>query len=124
MDFQTAVKTCLQKYVDFTGRARRSEYWWFALFSVALSVIASFVLGDWVGMLVNLALLLPSLAAGTRRLHDMGKSGWFQLVWIIPFIGWLVMIYWLVQPSVVGDNQYGPASTETAPVAEMPPGAV
>jgi uncharacterized membrane protein YhaH (DUF805 family) len=123
MDFQTAVKTCLQKYVDFTGRARRSEYWWFALFSVAVSVIASFVLGDWVGMLVNLALLLPSLAAGTRRLHDMGKSGWFQLVWLIPFVGWLVMIYWLAQPSV-GDNEYGPATTAAGPVAEMPPGAV
>jgi uncharacterized membrane protein YhaH (DUF805 family) len=122
MDFQTAVKTCLQKYVDFTGRARRSEYWWFALFSVAVSVIASFVLGDWVGMLVNLALLLPSLAAGTRRLHDMGKSGWFQLVWLIPFVGWLVMIYWLAQPSV-GANEYGDAPAQ-GPVAEVPPGAV
>ena len=73
---------------------------------------------------VNLALLLPSLSVGARRLHDMGKSGWFQLIWLIPFIGWAVMIYWLVQPSVAGSNQYGEGPAMPADVAALPPGAV
>jgi uncharacterized membrane protein YhaH (DUF805 family) len=121
MDFKQSVTVCLRKYAEFNGRAGRSEYWWFALFSVVVSLVASVVFGDWLGMLANLALLLPSLAAGTRRLHDMGKSGWFQLVWLIPLVGWAVMIYWLVQPSV-GPNAYGDAPWSAAsPV--VPPGA-
>lgn len=122
MDFKTAVTTCLKKYADFNGRAGRSEYWWFVLFCIVAYLVVALLLGDVLGVIVNLALLLPSLAAGARRLHDMGKSGWFQLVWLIPFVGWLVMIYWLVQPSV-GPNEYG-AGPEQAPVAEVPPGAV
>lgn len=122
MDFKQAVTVCLRKYADFNGRAGRSEYWWFVLFCVGVYMVIALVLGDILGVLVNLALLLPSLAAGARRLHDTGKSGWFQLVWLIPFIGWLVMIYWLVQPSV-GPNAYGEAPAQ-APVAQVPPGAV
>jgi uncharacterized membrane protein YhaH (DUF805 family) len=78
---------------------------------------------EMIGMLANLALLLPSLAVGARRLHDMGKSGWFQLVWLIPLIGWAVLIYWLVQPSVAGPNEYGEAAAQPARPA-LPPGAV
>jgi uncharacterized membrane protein YhaH (DUF805 family) len=120
MDFKQAITTCFRKYADFTGRASRPEYWWFALFSVLVSLVVSGLLGDWMGMLVNLGLLLPSLAAGTRRLHDMGKSGWFQLVWLVPFIGWAVMIYWLVQPTA-GPNEYG-TGPDAASVPQVPPG--
>lgn len=121
MDFKQAVTVCLRKYADFNGRANRPEYWWFVLFTVLVSLAASFVFGHWLQMLVNLGLLLPTLAAGARRLHDMGKSGWFLLVSLIPLVGWLVVIYWLVQPSV-GANEYGDAASEAVPVA--PPGAV
>jgi uncharacterized membrane protein YhaH (DUF805 family) len=120
MDFKQAITTCFRKYADFTGRASRPEYWWFALFSVLVSLVVSGLLGDWMGMLVNLGLLLPSLAAGTRRLHDMGKSGWFQLVWLVPFIGWAVMIYWLVQ-ATAGPNEYG-TGPDAASVPQVPPG--
>lgn len=122
MDFKQSVTICLRKYVDFSGRASRPEFWWFALFTFLVGLVVNAILGSWIGMLVNLALTLPSLAVGARRLHDMGKSGWFQLLWLIPFIGWAVMIYWLVQPTV-GANQYGeaPALPEGAAV---PPGAV
>lgn len=121
MDFKQAVTTCLKKYVEFNGRAGRPEFWWFALACVVAALVVG-VISDILAMLVNLALLLPSLAVGTRRLHDMGKSGWFQLLWFIPVIGWAVMIYWLVQPSAAA-NEYGegPALPETT---ALPPGAV
>ena len=124
MDFKQAVIRCVRdKYAEFNGRASRSEFWWFALACLLVSVVVQALLGQWAAHLVNLALLLPSLAVGSRRLHDMGKSGWFQLVWLIPFIGWAIMIYWLVQPSA-GPNEYGegPAQPEAAPA--LPPGAV
>ncbi|HEX2547971.1 MAG TPA: DUF805 domain-containing protein [Ramlibacter sp.] len=122
MDFKQAVSTCLEKYVDFTGRGGRSEYWWFALFSIALSIVAMWLLGSWIAQLVNLALLLPSLAVGTRRLHDMGKSGWFQLIWLVPFFGWILLVYWLVQPTV-GPNEYGSGPAQPN-VPSLPPGAM
>jgi uncharacterized membrane protein YhaH (DUF805 family) len=121
MDFKQAVTTCLKKYVEFNGRAGRPEFWWFALFTLVVGLVVG-VVSDVLAMLVNLGLVLPSLAVGARRLHDMGKSGWFQLIWLVPFIGWAIMIYWLVQPSV-GPNQHGegPAQPE---VPALPPGAV
>lgn len=122
MDFKQSVITCLKhKYVDFGGRAGRPEFWWFALFSLVAGLVVGMV-SDILGMLVNLGLLLPSLAVGARRLHDIGKSGWLQLLWIIPLLGWAVMIYFLVQPTGPA-NQYGegPALPD-APA--LPPGAV
>jgi uncharacterized membrane protein YhaH (DUF805 family) len=105
MDFVEATKTCLRKYATFEGRASRSEYWWFMLFGVLVG-IASSMLSSTLNALVSLALLLPSIAAGARRLHDIGKSGWLQLVWLIPVIGWAIMIWWAVQPSA-GPNAWG-----------------
>ena len=111
MDFATAVKTVLvQKYAKFDGRATRSEFWWFVLFSFVSSLvlgIVDYVLG--IALLQNifgLAVLIPTLAVAARRLHDIGKSGWWQLIWLT-IIGILLLIYWYVQPSE-GDNQYGP----------------
>lgn len=111
MDFKQSVTICLRKYVDFSGRAGRPEFWWFALFTFLVGLAVNAIFGSWLGMLANLALTLPSLAVGARRLHDMGKSGWFQLIWLIPFIGWAVMIYWLVQPTA-GANQWGEGPAE------------
>ncbi len=125
MDFKQSVIRCLRdKYVGFDGRAGRSEFWWFALFTLLVAIVFSVIGLDFLGALVNLAFLLPSLSVGARRLHDIGKSGWFQLIWLIPFIGWAIMIYWLVQPSVVGPNQYGEGPAMPEGAAAMPPGAV
>lgn len=105
MDFQTAVQTCLRKYVDFSGRASRSEFWWFALAQLVVLFSANLI-HDFVGFIVGLALLLPSLSAGARRLHDVDKSGWFQLLLIIPLINLVVIFFWVgrSQPEA---NSYG-----------------
>ncbi len=110
MNFVDAVKTCFTKYVGFDGRATRSEYWWWVLFLVAIAVAMELLNLGLIGNLFSLATLLPSIAVGARRLHDIGKSGWWQLIALIPLIGWLVLIYWAVQPSE-GDNAFGPAPT-------------
>ena len=124
MDFKQAVLRCVRdKYAEFNGRAGRSEFWWFALACFLVGLVFSILHLDIIGMLVNLALLIPSLAVGARRLHDIGKSGWFQLIWLIPLIGWIVMIYWLVQPSA-GPNEYGEGPALPEGAAAMPPGAV
>jgi uncharacterized membrane protein YhaH (DUF805 family) len=119
MSFQDAVRVCLtQKYVDFSGRARRSEYWYFALFVIIVSVVAGIIDGilgtrdtisntGLVGGIASLALLLPNLGVGARRLHDTGRSGWWLLIGLIPVIGWIVLIVFFVQDSQP-DNQYGP----------------
>lgn len=106
MDFKTAVITCLTKYVDFTGRASKAEFWWFFLFQIVVSVVLSMVL-SLIGTISALALLLPGLGAGVRRLHDIGKSGWWILVGLIPIVGWLIAIYWAIQPSQPDSNNWG-----------------
>ena len=124
MDFKQAVIRCVRdNYANFNGRAARPEFWYFML----ACVIVGFVLGmfnmNMLALLFNLAVLLPSLAVGARRLHDIGKSGWFQLVGLIPLLGWILLIYWFVQPSG-GPNEYGEGPATAADVAEaVPPGA-
>lgn len=108
MNFVDAVKQCFTKYVGFEGRAPRSEYWWWVLFIIVVSIVLGSVRAGLLANLFSLATLLPSLAVGARRLHDIGKSGWWQLVALIPLIGWILLIYWAVQPSE-GDNSHGPA---------------
>ena len=110
-------KRPLQKYADFSGRAPRAEYWWFYLMVIIGYFVAS-ILDSVVGtggmmgsfgvltMIVMLGLLLPSIAAGVRRLHDTDRSGWWLLIAIIPLIG-LVLIYFLVLEGTKGDNRFG-----------------
>jgi uncharacterized membrane protein YhaH (DUF805 family) len=117
MSFTDAVRTCLSKYVDFTGRARRSEYWWFALFVFLVGVVANFldvlfgtrsdVGAGVIQGLVSLALLLPGLAVAVRRLHDTGRTGWWILIGLVPVVGWVVLLVFYVQDSQT-DNEYGP----------------
>jgi uncharacterized membrane protein YhaH (DUF805 family) len=100
-----------KKYADFSGRARRTEYWMFFLFNVIISVILG-VVEQAIGIvgpsaLVGLALLIPGIAVGVRRLHDIGKSGWWLLVAFAPCIGALILIYFFVQDSQPGSNEYG-----------------
>ena len=115
MTFTESIQTCLSKYVNFEGRASRPEYWWFALFIVIVGVGLSFV-SETVSMLFYLATLLPSIAAATRRLHDTDRSGWWQLIGIVPIVGWIVIIYFLAQKGKDA-NRFGeplePATPET-----------
>lgn len=104
MNFGQAISICFSKYATFSGRASRPEFWWFFLFQLLVSIAAS-MLGDLVSSLVSLALLLPALAVGARRLHDIGKSGWWQLI-MLTVIGLLVLIYWWAQPGTGGSNAH------------------
>lgn len=108
MDFVQAIKSCLGQYATFSGRASRSEYWWFFLFQVLVMVAAS-MLGDVINGIASLALLLPALAVGARRLHDIGRTGWWQLL-LLSGIGFLVLLYWWVQPGEGAGNIYGEPS--------------
>ena len=98
MTFQESVRVCLSKYADFSGRASRSEYWWFALF-VFLAGLGTSMISEMLGGVLGLAMLLPSIAVATRRLHDTNRSGWWQLIYFVPVIGWIVMLVFLTQDS-------------------------
>lgn len=108
MNFQESVVTVFRNYANFNGRAARSEYWWFALFSFLISAILSVVDGS--GMLPavwSLVVLLPSLAVGARRLHDIDRSGWWLLIMLIPLIGIIVLIWFFVTRGTAGPNRFG-----------------
>lgn len=96
MTFTDSIQVCFKKYADFNGTASRSEFWWFMLFLFAVSIILNFV-GYFISLIFSLGTLIPSLAAGARRLHDTGRSGWLQLLWFIPLIGWIIVIVMLAQ---------------------------
>jgi uncharacterized membrane protein YhaH (DUF805 family) len=112
MGFSDAVRSCLANYATFTGRAARSEYWYFLLFQVLANAVAAMVDRSTgthlVGGLVELLLILPSLAVAVRRLHDIDKSGWWLLIGFVPVIGWLVFIYWACTKGLLGPNRFGP----------------
>jgi uncharacterized membrane protein YhaH (DUF805 family) len=112
MSFMDAVKSVLTQYVGFSGRARRSEYWFFVLFNILVSIVASIIGGlikfPLLATLVSLALLLPALAVSVRRLHDTGRTGWWLLIGLIPLVGLIVLIVFFVQDSNPGQNAYGP----------------
>ncbi|MGB0894677.1 MAG: DUF805 domain-containing protein [Parashewanella sp.] len=101
---------CFKKYADFTDRARRAEFWYFQLFAlivnVVLSLIAEFTGVSIFGFIFSIVVILPSLAVGARRLHDTGRSGWWQLIALIPLIGIIVLIVFWAQDSH-SDNEYG-----------------
>ena len=116
MDFKQALETCLRKkYADFSGRASRSEYWWFTLGMVIVNVVIQVIanISPTVGMLLAvvffLAVIVPGLAVAVRRLHDTGKSGWWLLLCLIPLIGGIVILIFCVLPSDPKSNTYGEA---------------
>ncbi|MBQ6206412.1 MAG: DUF805 domain-containing protein [Oscillospiraceae bacterium] len=121
MGFKEAVQSCLSQYATFSGRARRSEYWYFSLFNALLGFVIGVIGGLFLGetltnvltALVTLALLAPGLAVSVRRLHDIGKSGWALLFALIPVVGWILIIVWACKDSESGENQYGSNPKET-----------
>lgn len=108
MKFVDAIKTCLSKYATFEGRAGRPEFWWFMLFCALVVLVAESVVGEGFSGLVTLVLLLPAIAVATRRLHDVGRTGWWQLIGVVPLVGTLVLLFWYVQPSQAFQNKYDP----------------
>lgn len=103
---------CLKQYVDFTGRARRKEYWFFTLTQFILLIIAlliDYILGTGylLYVVVALATCIPSLAALVRRLHDTGRSGWWYFISLIPFIGSILLLVWLATEGQKEPNQWG-----------------
>lgn len=115
MGFGEALRSVIvEHYATFSGRARRAEYWWFALFSLLVSIALGIVgessdtLGDLLQIVIGLGLLIPSLAVQVRRLHDIDRTGWWLLIGLVPLIGWIVLLIFYVQRGTEGDNRFGP----------------
>ena len=122
MRFITAVTICLKKYAGFAGRARRSEYWYFLLFSAVLSIASQIANLDEVVLFLSLVLFLPSLAVSVRRLHDIDRSGWWLLISLIPLVGMIVLIVWACKPGTLGANRFGDDPLESTQLT-LPPDA-
>ena len=107
------LKVVRDNYANFNGRASRQEYWMFFLFNIIFAIVAGFVDGflglGFLSLLYSVAVLIPSLAVGVRRLHDVNKSGWWLFISLIPIIGaiWLIILF--CTDSKQGENNYGPS---------------
>ena len=106
MTFTESISTCFTKYATFTGTAPRSEYWWFFLFILLVSVVLN-ATSETLSLIFSVATLLPQLAVGTRRLHDTDRSGWWQLLWLVPVVGWIVL--WVMFAQEGKSNRYDAA---------------
>jgi uncharacterized membrane protein YhaH (DUF805 family) len=143
MGFGEAIKTCFGKYASFTGRARRSEFWWFFLFWWLGTVIINLI-DNAAGLVLNLGtdtidtssgvitftsgglgilstiwglvLLLPFLSVTVRRLHDTNRSGWWWWIQLIPCVGFIVILVFMLLDSTPGDNRFGPNPKGYAPL--------
>ena len=108
--FGEAISLGFKNYINFNGRATRAEYWWWFLFVVVTGVVLGTIDSiTGIGALqniFNLATLIPGLALGARRLHDIGKSGWWQLLWFAIIVGWIIMIVWYCKPGNQPGNKY------------------
>jgi uncharacterized membrane protein YhaH (DUF805 family) len=120
MDFNKCFNyalTVLKKYADFSGRASRAEFWCFFLFYIIAEIILQILdsMLNTGGILLSifvLAVFIPSIAVEVRRLHDIGKSGWWLLISLIPIVGIIVLLIWFIKDSQPGTNQYGPNPKE------------
>lgn len=109
MNFITAVKTCFSKYFDFSGRAGRSEYWWFYLLGVTIGITTKATQSEFFAVLL-LLLVIPMFSVTARRLHDINKSGWWQLISILPLIGMIILWYWTAKKGNPNKNLFGETS--------------
>ena len=118
MGFKDAISSGFRNYIGFSGRAARSEYWYWVLFIFLLQIVAWLIdmtlFGfnttgvNPIGVIVSLATLLPGIALSVRRLHDVDRLGWWVLLGLIPVVGWIVLIYWACLRGTVGANRFGP----------------
>ena len=110
MNFGESVTTCLKKYFVFEGRASRSEYWWFQLIVTPSYFISTFMENEvsYIFLGITLFTLIPAISAGVRRLHDTNRSGFFLLISFIPFIGGLILLFFLIPEGTRGKNRFGP----------------
>lgn len=118
MNFIQAVQTCFKKYSTFSGRAPRSEYWFWVAFIVGISIITNTIDqalfpvtapegGGPFNTIAALGLLFPGIAVTTRRLHDINRSGWWQLL-VITVVGIIPLVYWECKAGDAGENRFGP----------------
>lgn len=122
MTFTKAIRSGFQNYVNFSGRAPRSEYWYWTLFSILVSIASALVdvalfpslNASPINTIVELALLLPGLAVSVRRLHDLDRTGWWLLL-ILTGIGAIVLLVWFCMRGTVAPNRFGPD-----PLGDMP----
>lgn len=112
MTFSESISTCFIKYATFDGRASRPEFWWFILFTWLVSAGLGLI-NDVLSGLFSLGVLIPSLAVGARRLHDTNRSGWLQLLWLLPVIGWIILIVFFAS-APVEPNKYSAEQTAGA----------
>ena len=106
MNIIEATKLFFVRYADFQGRSRRSEYWWASLSLAVIGAIVGAILGN-LSFIWSLAVLVPGIAITVRRLHDIGKSGWWYLINLIPLVGQIIVLIWFCKDSTE-DNQWGP----------------
>lgn len=112
MTFGQAIKSGFSNYVNFSDRAARSEYWYWVLFTVVVTVVAR-GLDATVGMRVlyllwGLAVALPGIAVGIRRLHDLDRSGWWLFLGLVPLVGSIILLVWFCTAGTAGSNRFGP----------------
>lgn len=111
---QAVQRALVANYCNFNGRSSRSEYWWYTLFAFILNFVVTLLLHsspnalNVVSSIIGLALLLPGLGLSVRRLHDIGRSGWWVLINLVPIVGWIIFIVWMCQASQPTPNMYGP----------------
>lgn len=133
MSFTESIRTCFQKYITFSGRAQRSEFWWWVLFIFASLIVLSFIDSMLFGTvtttsvedgfgggmawksqfaplsnLFSLATLLPGISVAVRRLHDKDKSGWWYWLFLVPIVGFIILIVWFATRGTEGPNRFGP----------------
>ncbi len=118
MNFVDSVKSAFARFADFATRSSRSEFWWFMLFYFLVGLVVSIIeftlfgqgmemASGIINLLVFLVFIVPTISVTARRLHDIGRSGWWQLIGLIPLIGALVLLYWAVKTGEDGDNRFG-----------------
>jgi uncharacterized membrane protein YhaH (DUF805 family) len=111
MGFSEAVRTCFSKYATFSGRAPRSEFWFFLLFCIVVQLVGEIIdkasSSLILGAIISLVLLLPTIAVSVRRLHDIDRTGWWYLL-VFTVILWILLLVWYCMRGTVGPNRYGP----------------
>jgi uncharacterized membrane protein YhaH (DUF805 family) len=124
MGFGQAISAGFSNYVNFSGRACRSEYWYWVLFVILADIVAGiidYLLGmQIVSSLFGLVTLLPGIAVSIRRLHDLDRTGWWILLALIPLIGWIILLIWYISKGTDGPNRFGPDPLATLAIPAAP----